>query len=45
MSICHAVESELILGAMEEVYESAPHGLCTTRKHQVNEDQLASLRT
>jgi len=37
-------QSKLVKGATQKVYKGAPHGLCTTHKHQVNEDLLAFLR-
>ena len=39
------LQSKLIKGATLKVYKGAPHGLCTTHKHQVNEDLLAFLKT
>ena len=33
--------SKLIKNATLKVYKGAPHGLCTTHKHQANEDLLA----
>ena len=38
------IQSRLVRGATLKVYNGAPHGLCTTHKHQVNEDLLAFLR-
>jgi non-heme chloroperoxidase len=38
------LQTNLIKGAIIKVYRGAPHGLCTTHKHQVNEDLLAFLR-
>jgi non-heme chloroperoxidase len=38
------LQSRLIKGATLKVYKGAPHGLCTTHKHQVNEDLLAFLK-
>jgi non-heme chloroperoxidase len=35
------LSSKLIKNAQLKVYKSAPHGLCTTHKNQVNEDLLA----
>src|SRR5262244_1797049 len=35
------LQSELVKGATLKVYKGVPHGLCTTHKHQVNEDLLA----
>jgi non-heme chloroperoxidase len=39
------LQSRLVKGATLKVYKGAPHGLCTTHKHQVNEDLLAFLRS
>ena len=39
------LQSKLVRGATLKVYKGAPHGLCTTHKHQVNEDLLAFLRS
>jgi non-heme chloroperoxidase len=36
--------SKLIKGATLKVYQGAPHGMCTTHKHQVNEDLLAFIK-
>ena len=38
------LQSKLVRGATLKVYKGAPHGLCTTHKHQVNEDLLVFLR-
>jgi non-heme chloroperoxidase len=38
------LQSRLVAGADLKVYKGAPHGLCTTRKDQVNEDLLAFLK-
>ena len=35
------LSSKLIKKATLRVYKGAPHGMCTTLKHQVNEDLLA----
>jgi non-heme chloroperoxidase len=35
------LQSKLIKGATLKVYKAAPHGLCTTHKHEVNADLLA----
>ncbi|MGH8245204.1 MAG: alpha/beta fold hydrolase [Gammaproteobacteria bacterium] len=35
------LSSKLIRNAQLKVYKGAPHGLCTTHKHQVNDDLLA----
>jgi non-heme chloroperoxidase len=39
------LQSKLVKGATLKVYKGAPHGLCTTHKHRVNEDLLAFLKT
>jgi non-heme chloroperoxidase len=39
------LQSRLVRGATLKVSRGAPHGLCTTHKHQVNEDLLAFLTT
>jgi non-heme chloroperoxidase len=33
--------AKLVKNAQLKVYKGAPHGLCSTHKHQVNEDLLA----
>jgi non-heme chloroperoxidase len=38
-------QSKFVKGATLKVYQGAPHGLCTTHKHQVNEDLLAFLKS
>jgi non-heme chloroperoxidase len=38
------LQFRLVKGATLKVYKGAPHGLCTTHKHQVNEDLLAFLK-
>jgi non-heme chloroperoxidase len=43
--IAGQLQSKLIKGATLKVYKGAPHGLCTTHKHQVNEDLLAFLKS
>ena len=35
------LSSKIVKDATLKVYPGAPHGLCTTLKHQVNEDLLA----
>ena len=35
------LSSKLVKGATLKVYKGAPHGLCTTRKDEVNADLLA----
>ena len=38
------LQARLVKGATLKVYQGAPHGLCTTHKHQVNEELLAFLK-
>jgi non-heme chloroperoxidase len=38
------VSSKLIENAKLKVYKGAPHGLCTTLKHEINEDLLAFIQ-
>lgn len=38
------LSSKLIKQATLKIYEGAPHGMCTTFKHQVNEDLLAFIK-
>lgn len=38
------ISSKIIKNAMLKVYKGAPHGMCTTHKHQVNEDLLAFIK-
>src|SRR6185369_18097221 len=38
------LSSKLVKGATLKVYKGAPHGLCTTLKHQVNEELLSFLK-
>jgi non-heme chloroperoxidase len=38
------VSSKLIKGATLKVYKGAPHGMCTTRKDEVNADLLAFIK-
>jgi non-heme chloroperoxidase len=38
------LSSKLVKNAQLKVYKGAPHGMCTTLKHQVNEDLLAFLK-
>jgi non-heme chloroperoxidase len=38
------LSSKIVKGAELKVYLSAPHGMCTTRKDQVNGDLLACIR-
>jgi non-heme chloroperoxidase len=39
------LSSKLVKGGKLEVYEGAPHGMCTTLKDRVNEDLLAFFKT
>jgi non-heme chloroperoxidase len=39
------LQVRLVKGATLNVYQGAPHGLCTTHKDRVNEDLLAFLRS
>jgi non-heme chloroperoxidase len=36
--------SKLVKGATLKVYKGAPHGMCTTRKNEVNADLLEFLK-
>jgi non-heme chloroperoxidase len=38
------LSSKIVKNATLKVYEGAPHGMCTTLKHEVNEDLLAFIR-
>jgi len=38
------LSSKLVTGAILKVYPGAPHGLCTTRKNEVNADLLAFIQ-
>jgi non-heme chloroperoxidase len=38
------LSSKLVKGATLKVYEGGPHGMCTTRKDEVNADLLAFLK-
>jgi non-heme chloroperoxidase len=38
------LSSKMIKQATLKVYKGAPHGMCTTLKHQVNEDLLAFIK-
>ena len=38
------LSSKIIKNATLKVYKGAPHGMCTTLKHQVNEDLLAFIK-
>jgi non-heme chloroperoxidase len=37
--------SKIVKGAKLKVYKGAPHGMCTTLKHQVNEDLLGFIKS
>ena len=39
------ISSKLIKNAVLKVYKGAPHGMCTTLKHQVNEELLAFIKS
>ena len=39
------LSSKLVKGAKLKVYPGAPHGMCTTLKHQVNEELLAFIKS
>ena len=38
------LSSKLVKNAILKIYEGAPHGMCTTLKHKVNEDLLAFIK-
>ncbi|MGD0851531.1 alpha/beta fold hydrolase, partial [Bradyrhizobium sp.] len=38
------LSSKLVKGATLKVYKGAPHGMCTTRKDEVNADILAFIK-
>ena len=38
------LSSKLVKGATLKVYKGAPHGMCTTKKDEVNEDLLAFIK-
>jgi len=38
------LSSKIVKGATLKVYKGAPHGMCTTHKHQVNEDLLTFIK-
>ena len=38
------LSSKIVKGAKLKVYKAGPHGICTTRKDEVNEDLLALMR-
>jgi len=39
------LQAKLVKNAMLKIYKGAPHGLCTTHKHQVNEDLLGFIKS
>jgi pimeloyl-ACP methyl ester carboxylesterase len=39
------LSSKLVKNATLKVYKGAPHGMCTTRKDQVNEELLAFIKS
>jgi len=39
------LSAKIIKNATLKIYKGAPHGMCTTRKHEVNEDLLAFLES
>jgi len=39
------LSSKIIKNATLKIYKGAPHGMCTTRKQEVNEDLLAFLES
>ncbi len=45
MSSSVLLSSKLITNARLEIYKSAPHGMCSTPKDQVNADLLSFIRT
>src|SRR5438477_4604634 len=38
------LSSKIVKGAKLKIYKGAPHGMCTTRKDEVNEDLLAFIK-
>jgi non-heme chloroperoxidase len=38
------LSAKIVKGATLKVYKGAPHGMCTTHKHQVNKDLLAFIK-
>jgi non-heme chloroperoxidase len=38
------LSAKIVTDATLKVYEGAPHGMCTTHKDRVNEDQLTFLK-
>ena len=39
------MSSKIVKGATLKIYKGAPHGMCTTLKHQVNEDLLQFIKS
>jgi len=39
------LSAKIIKNATLKIYKGAPHGMCTTRKHEVNEDLLAFIES
>ena len=39
------LSSKLIKNATLKIYKGAPHGMCTTHKHEVNEELLAFIKS
>ena len=39
------LSSKMIKNATLKLFKGAPHGMCTTRKHEINEALLAFLKT
>ena len=39
------LSSKIIKNATLKIYKGAPHGMCTTRKHEINEDLLAFIKS
>jgi len=35
---------KIVRGAKLKIYKGAPHGMCTTRRNEVNEDLIAFIR-
>ena len=42
--VAKAVSSKIVKNTTLKVYTGAPHGMCTTLKHEVNEDLLAFIK-
>jgi len=38
------LQAKLVKNATLKIYKGASHGMCTTHKHQVNEDLLAFIK-